>query len=240
MPVMSLGGREREQRPEQLLDMRFEPEIEPRLHRLARRAGEMLVGDDAHARAQHLFAGDELADRGAGPAQRAVGGEHELVVRRLRQPRGARVDLAGERLLRGVLQRLGFGSARRGVGREHEAVEPADGVAFDHDLAGFADLRLELRVLAQPPHQHAGAAVDEALGQPLVQRVGQLVLDAAGDALPMLRIGQPVRPVGDKGPGADMGDAVRERIDIAVGAVGLRHLRGEPVGRDRAVAHEMP
>ena len=116
----------------------------------------------------------------AAPVQRTVpsAAEHELLVRRLGKPRGARRDLAGERLLRGVLQRLGFRSARGGVGDEDEAVEAADGVAFDHDFAGLADLRLEQRILAQPPHQHAGAAIDEAFGQPFVQGVGQLVLDA--------------------------------------------------------------
>ena len=102
-------------------------------------------------------------------------------------------------------------------------------MALDDDFAGFRDFRFEHRVLSQPPHQHAGAAVDEALGQTLVQRVGQPVLYAAGDALPMLGIGEPVRTVCREGPGPDMGDAVRERIDVAVGAVGLRHLRGEPV-----------
>ena len=122
--------------------------------------------------------GNELADRLAEPADGAVGGEHELLVRRLRQPRRARVDLAGQRLLRRAGKRLRFRARGRGVGREHEAVEPADGVAFDHDFAGLADVGFEHRVLAQPAHQHAGAAVDEALGQPLVQRVGQLVLHA--------------------------------------------------------------
>ena len=35
-----------------------------------------------------------------------------------------------------------------------------------------------------------------------------------------------------------MGDAVRERVDVAVGAIGLRDLAGEPVGRNCALAHE--
>ena len=105
-------------------------------------------------------------------------------------------------------------------------------MAFDDDVAGFVDFGLEHRVLAQPPHQHAGAAVDEALGQALVQGVGQLVLDAARDALPMLGIGEPVRTVGREGPGPDMGDAVDERIDVAIGAIRLRDLAGEPVDRD--------
>ena len=33
---------------------------------------------------------------------------------------------------------------------------------------------------------------------------------------------KPVRPIGGEGPGADMGDAVGERVDVAVGAVGDR------------------
>ena len=194
------------------------------LRDLARRAGQLLVGDDAQARLEHLLAGDELADRLAEPADRAIGGEHDLLVGRLREPRGARVDLARQRLLGGAGQRLGLRAGRRGRRREHEAVEPADHVALDHHLAGLADVGLERRVLAQAPHQHAGAAIDETLGQPLVQRIGQPVLDRARDLLPMLGIGQPVRTVGREGPGPDMGDAVRERVDVAVGVVGLRHL----------------
>ena len=49
------------------------------------------------------------------------------------------------------------------------------------------------------------------------KRVGQLVLDRARHALPVLGIGEPVGPVGGKGPGADMGDAVRQRVDVAIG-----------------------
>ena len=218
--------------------MRLEPEIEARLHCIARRAGEMLVGDDAHARLERLLAGNELADRLAEPAHGAVGREHELPVRRLRKPGRARVDLAGERLLRGAGERLRFRACGRGVGREHESVEPTDGMALDHDLAALADVGLEHRVLAQPAHQHAGATVDEALGQPFVQRVRQLVLDRAGHALPVLWIGEPIRTIGGKGPGPDVGDAVRERVDVAIGVIGLLDLEGEPVGGDRPFPHQ--
>ena len=86
MPVMSSAAASANSGAEQPLDVVLEPEIEPRLHRLARGAGELLVGDDAHARPQHVVAGDQLADRRAGPAHRAVGGQHELAVGRLRQP----------------------------------------------------------------------------------------------------------------------------------------------------------
>ena len=48
--------------------------------------------------------GDQLADRRAGPAHRAVGRQHELAVGRLRELGGARVDLAGQRRARRALQ----------------------------------------------------------------------------------------------------------------------------------------
>ncbi len=62
------GRRQFGQWAEQFLDIRLQPAVEPRLDRIARRAGEVLVGDDAHARPQNLFPGIKLADRGAGPA----------------------------------------------------------------------------------------------------------------------------------------------------------------------------
>ncbi len=35
-----------------------------------------------------------------------------------------------------------------------------------------------------------------------------------------------------------MSDAVRERVDVAVGVVGLGHLAGKPVGRKPALPHQ--
>src|SRR5262249_28038974 len=60
-----------------------------------------------------------------------------------------------------------------------------------------------------------------------MQGVRKTILDAAGPQLPMERIGKPV-PVGNESPGADMGDAGRQRVDVAVGAVAIRELPGEP------------
>ena len=71
-----------------------------------------------------------------------------------------------------------------------------------------------------------------------MQRIGQLVLDRARDALPMLRIGKPVRTVGRKGPGPDMRDPRRQRIDVAVDPIGLRDLAREPIVGDIALAHQ--
>ena len=58
-----LGIGELEQRAEQPLDVRLEPLIEPGLHAVARRAGELLVGNDAHPRLEDLFAPELVAPR---------------------------------------------------------------------------------------------------------------------------------------------------------------------------------
>ena len=71
-----------------------------------------------------------------------------------------------------------------------------------------------------------------------MQRVRQFVFDRARDALPVLGVAQPVRTVRRKRPGADVSDAVRERVDVAVGVIRLLDLTREPIGRDRAFAHQ--
>ena len=182
---------------------------------------------------QHHVAGHKLADRLAEPADDPVGGEHELLVgglgkARWRAHRSRRPAPSGPRPR--APWRPSPPPRRPGANRKPSS-RPID-VSLDHDLAGLGDFGLQHRVLSQPPHQHAGAAIDETFGQPLVQRVGQPVLDRARDALPMLGIGQPIRAVGRKGPGPDMRDAGRERVDVAVDVVRLRDLAGEPIGRN--------
>ena len=231
-------GREPEQRLQESFDVRLEPQIEPRLHRIAWRARETLIGDDAHARFERLLRGDKLADRLPHPPHGAIGREHDLAVGRVCEACRPRVDFARQRLLCGAGERLRFRARRRSGGRKHESVQSADDVTLDHDLAALADVGLERCVLAQPTHQHAGAPIDEALGEPLVQRVGQFVFDRARDALPVLGINQPVGTVRRKSPGPDVGDAVRQRVDVTVVAVCLFDLACEPVVRDRSFPHQ--
>ena len=54
----------------------------------------------------------------------------------------------------------------------------------------------------------------------------------------MIGVGQPVRAVGDEGPGADLRDPARQRVDIAGDAVGLVDLGGEPCVRYAAPLHQ--
>src|SRR6187401_2140537 len=98
--------------------MRLEPEIEPRLYLFASSPGELLVGQDTDARLHHSLTGRQLADCISGPADRAVGCQNELLIAALRQLARARIDLAGEWLLSGRVQRLGFRSACGRIGGE--------------------------------------------------------------------------------------------------------------------------
>ena len=86
-----------------------------------------------------------------------------------------------------------------------QALDPPDRLAFDQDRAVVIDRR-QLAVAVQTFEQRLGAPVDEALGQPLVQGIAQRVLDRARPLLPVERVVEPVRAVGDVGPGADVGE----------------------------------
>ncbi len=55
-------------------------------------------------------------------------------------------------------------------------------------------------------------------------------------ALPMARIGEPARPVRGMGPGADMGKARLDRIDLASALSKARDLGSQPIRVDDALA----
>lgn len=166
-----LGLRQLEHRPEQLLDMRLDPELEPRLHLVAGTAGQALVGDDADARMQRVVCGRQPRHGIAGPADDAFGGQHELLVRRVAELLGARVDLAGEHRLRCGLQGFRIGARFRSIRCKGEAVEAADDMAFDDDFAGLADFSIQARVLPQAAHQYTGPAINETLSQAFMERI---------------------------------------------------------------------
>jgi hypothetical protein len=176
------------QRAEQFGHMLREPEIEPALRHVERGAVQLLVGEDAHARLQDMVAGGDLADRLAQPADDAVIGEHEGLVDSLGDARGALLDLARQRFLRGGVERPGGLAVGLWVGREAEPVELSNVLALDHHIACIRNFRFEHRVLSQAPHQHAGPAIDKSLSKPLMQRIRQTVLYLTRDALPMRRI----------------------------------------------------
>ena len=204
MPVTSSALDEIEQRPEQLLHMGLQPQIEPGLHRLARRAGQPFIGNDPQPRMQRVVRGDQSRHGIASPADGAVRGQHELIVRRAGQFFGARLDFAGQRLLRDRLQGLGLGAGLCRIRRECKSVETADHMALYDHFAGLADFRIQHRVFPQAAHQYTGPAVNETLREPLVQRIGQFIFDLSGNSLPVIGVGQPVRAIGHERPGPNL------------------------------------
>ena len=92
---------------------------------------------------QRVVGRDELCHGVASPADGTVGGQHELVVGRRAKFCGARVDLAGEHLLRSRLQRLGVRAGFRRIGCKGKSIEPADRVAFHNHFAGLANFRIQ-------------------------------------------------------------------------------------------------
>src|SRR5690606_30967829 len=108
----------------------------------------------------------------------------------------------------------------------------ADIVVLDVNRAVLADVGSQPFLVAHATHERARAPIYEPLSQLFVQGVGQGIFDLARTPLPMLRITQPVGAVGYEGPGPNVRNAVGERIDVAVRAIGERNLAGEPVLRD--------
>jgi hypothetical protein len=108
----------------------------------------------------------------------------------------------------------------------------------DRYLSRLADVGVQDCGFSKPPHQHAGAAVDETFGQTFMQRIGQFVLNCARDTLPMVRIGKPIRAVGNESPSPDMRYPVGESVDVAVGPVGKSNLTSEPIDGDVTLSHQ--
>ena len=120
-----------DQRLQQRLDLVVDEALGAGGDLVARRAGQLLVGEQDDARPQRIVAGDQRGDRRADPAQRAVRAERDVAVGAGREAVGARLELGRQRLLRGGLDRLGVLAAGRLVGGEAEALQLADMMAFD-------------------------------------------------------------------------------------------------------------
>ena len=128
-------------------------------------------------------------------------------------------------------QLTGSLTVRGCVGDEFQAAHLADEMSLDRDFALCRDDRRQIVRTLQMLHQKSGAAVHEALGNPIMECIGQFILDADRSLLPMNRVVQPTLAMGDIGPGADMGNALYQRIDLAVEPVECADLFANPFGR---------
>ncbi len=200
--------------------------------------GQVLVGKKREIGLQRIVARGEPPDFLMLPDDLALARKRESRVGRSRKPVRARCQLVDQHLRRRIPRRFAMHARRRGIRREGKAFELADIMLLDDDAAVLLDLGEQAVLVAHALHEHAGALIDKTLRELLVQRVGKLVLDLARLGLPVIGVLEPFAPVRDEGPGADMGDAVRERVDIAFGPVGLLDLGGEPIlGDHPLVAH---
>ena len=196
---------------EQLPDMGLAPEVEAGLHRIARRAGELFVGDDAHARLEHLSPGESRAI--CWPSQRMT-------------PLEARTNALGS--LRD-LSRRGSGVARRAPSAPRDQSPwrpnrprspPSELEAIQRPTAWPSMITSPVlpialpmrRVLSQPAREDARAPVDKTLRQPLCRRPTACL---RRHARPLASVrGCRASPAGwRRRSSAHMGDAVRQRID---------------------------
>ena len=102
-------------------------------------------------------------------------------------------------------------------------------MTLDRDFAVTRYTGQEIAFVAQSLDQCTGAAVDKALDEPLVQRVGQGVFDDAGPGAPVIRVADPVGTVRRIGPGAHIGKACRQGVQLAGRLVQPVQLAGHPV-----------
>ena len=216
------------QRFEDAVDMARQELLQPLGNRIAVRAGELFVGDQRDTWLKRRRSGLEPGHGGAVPDDARLAVDREGGIGRGGEGLRAAEDLPRHRLRPGGLEPLHVraGGRRRD---EPEAVEPADELTLDEHAAVVFDCGHQVFLLAQPPHQHAGSAIDKTLCEAFMQGVRQPVLDLAGAALPVERVAEPVRAVGDERPGADVGDALGQRVDVAFGAVAIGKLPVEPV-----------
>ncbi len=216
-----------------------EPGIEAGDHALLVGRAQMLVGKDLKAWLQRRLAAFEPSDLRALPHDAAVGRERDGVVRGGGERLGAGGQLRRQHLRGSMARGLAVNAVARRIRRELEAVQAADIMVLDQNLTVGADLGHHLLLIAQAPHEYAGAPVDKTLCQAVMKGVGQGVLYRTGAVLPMLRVVEPLGAMGHVGPGADLGEPVRQRVEVAVGAVGLCDLVGKPIfGNLALVAHD--
>ncbi len=84
---------------------------------------------------------------------------------------GAHGKLASEHLCGSIACRLAVDALGAGVELELEALEAADEMVLDVDGTVGGELGVQLVLVAHTLHQRAGARIDEALRQLLVQCV---------------------------------------------------------------------
>ena len=203
--------------------------LQPALH-LGGHVRPRLVIDKGHGlRFHRVGPGDELAHRLGAPHEAPLLGKVDHGIGRVVELIRLEVEMRREGGKARLFERARRLSRRRLVADKAEPLEPPDEFPFDADGALIVHFGHHRLLLLEPPHQHGCAPVHESLRQRTVKRVRQPVFYRARGLAPMGFVIDPALALRDIGPCADMREAFRQRVDIAIGAVDAAHLRGEPV-----------
>jgi hypothetical protein len=196
----------------------------------------LFVNEGLDRRFRGLGALDQLADRMGAPHQAALFGEIKLGVRRVVEAVGPEMKLGLQGLQGGLRQ------CPRGIGcggcvlLEAEPLQLSGEFAFDGHFTLVIHFGHESLLLLQPAEQHACPPVDKSLGQSRMQRIRQAVFYSARLIAPMAFVFNPIFPLGHVGPGADIGQAARQGVDVAFGLVDPLDRCCQPVRRDAPAA----
>ena len=212
-----------------LADDLGEPSIEAFEHALLVRLRQLLVGLQNNRRLERIVAGGQVGNDVAAPDDFALSGELDRVGFGGGDTPRAHTQFFAKHMIGGRARRFALQILRLGFGEKLEALETAHVVVFNLDGTIIGDFGVHFVLVAQTFDKGAGAAIDEALRQAFVKRVRQLVLDRACAFLPMDGVRQPLGPVGDEGPGANVREAGREGVEVAVSVIGERDLFVQPI-----------
>ncbi len=187
-----------------------------------------------------MWAGRKLGHSRAGPPQPRVLAQADGFVRRCNKRARPDDDLPLETFECGGAQRAAMDAFRPGIGGETEPFELADMFRAERDRSGIIQPERQLLFIAQVTHQERRAPVDEALREPFVQGVRETILDRSRHPLPMRGIARPGGAMGGIGPGADLGEPSRKRIDVALDGIEPSKLPLEPIFRQHAfITHQV-
>ena len=211
-------------------------------HRLI--AEQFLIRDHVNPGADHVMAWQQAGDRLVFPQNlpfRIDRDDLSLInpgVPFQAEGTGSNFTLQG--LMRRSTQHFRFRTRHLRVHFQPKSLQLSDKLIFDQHIPLWGERSHKLFLLMQTPHQHAGPAINKALCQPFMQRVGQFIFNFTGPPLPMCAIAQPAGAVGDKCPGADIGDTRRQSMDLPIGAVEPVYLPRDIVfGQHASLTHHM-
>ncbi len=183
---------------------------------------QQFTGDQVRARCVEPVTLDQTGHNGVAPTDPPRFIKFEGGRRRCGEGPHTRLDLVGEPAPRRREDGCLLVTLVQG-GAENEPFQMTDFLALDQNGTVTFHRGHEIPCFLQFPAQMRSAPVDKPLRKPLMQAVGQAVLDRTRPILPFCGVVCPVRTMRDIGPGPDIGKPCHQRVDITIKPVELRH-----------------